>query len=34
MIWTDGGYSYAVDIDMDGDGMPVNDALNLAAAIK
>lgn len=34
MIWTDGGYSYAVDIDMDGNGMPVNDALNLAAAIK
>ena len=34
MTWTDGGYSYAVDIDMGGNGMPVYDALNLAAAIK
>lgn len=34
MIWTDGGYSYAVDIDMDGNGMPVYDALILAAGIK
>ena len=33
MTWTDGGYSYAVDIDMDGNGMPVNDALILAAGI-
>ena len=34
MTWTDGGYSYAVDIDMDGNGMPVYDALILAAGIK
>ena len=34
MTWTDGGYSYAVDIDMDGNGMPAYDALNLAAGIK
>ena len=34
MTWTDGGYSYAVDIDMDGSGMPAYDALILAAGIK
>jgi hypothetical protein len=34
MTWTDGGYSYAVDIDMDGNGMPAYDALILAAGIK
>ena len=34
MIWTDEGYSYAVNFDMGGNGMPVYDALNLAAAIK
>lgn len=34
MIWTDGGYSYAVDIDMGGNGMPVYDALILAAGIR
>ncbi len=33
MTWTDGGYSYAVDIDMDGNGMPAYDALILAAGI-
>ena len=33
MTWTDGGYSYAVDIDMDGSGMPAYDALILAAGI-
>ena len=34
MIWTDGGYSYAVNFDMGGNGMPVYDALILAAGIK
>ena len=34
MTWTNGGYSYAVNIDMDGNGMPEYDALELAARIK
>ncbi len=31
--WTDGGYSYAIDIDMGGDGMSQDEVLALAAAI-
>lgn len=33
VTWTDGGYSYAIDIDMDGSGMPALDAMILAAGI-
>ena len=31
--WTDGGYSYAIDINMDGNGMSQDEVLALAAAI-
>ncbi len=33
-IWTDGGYSYSINIDMDGNGMTAEEVLALVAAIK